>query len=323
MGCRQCTWVGLLRLLALVLLASSFLVARPALAEPKTRAEALKLAGEAMDLYEAGDFGAALDGFTKAHELVPAPTLKLRMARCLDQLDRMQEAVEQYREVIAYELTGSSPKVHREAREQAVPELSALLEEMPSITVIVRGPGAKEATVTMGGEPLSAEFLGQKRPLDPGGYAFEAISGDLVTRQDVTLQRAQALDVTLELAPDTSGDGRAESDGPLWQILGWTAIGVGGAGLVLGAVAGVMVLNQEQDLEERCTDRQCPPDARDDVESFDTMRTLTTAGFVIGGIGLAAGTALLLLAPSDDQEADQAHWVPYVTLGGGGIRGTF
>ncbi len=318
-----CTWVGLLRLLVLVLLTSSVVVARPAAADTKTRAEALKLAGEAMDLYEAGDFAAALEGFTKADELLPAPTLKLRVARCLDRLDRMQEAVERYRDVIAYELTGSSPKVHREAREQAVEELGDVLEEMPTITVIVRGSGADDATVTMGGEPLSADLLGQKQPLDPGPYAFEAVSGDLVTRQDVTLERSQALEVSLELVPDTGGGGGAESDGALWQISGWTAIGLGGAGVVLGTVAGVMVLNQEQELMDQCTDRQCPSEVRDDVESFDTMRAVTTAGFIIGGIGLAAGTTLLLLAPSDDEDADEAQVVPYVTFGGGGIRGSF
>jgi len=139
----------------------------------------------------------------------------------------------------------------------------------------------------------------------------------------VTLERSQALEVSLELVPDTGGGGGAESDGALWQISGWTAIGLGGAGVVLGTVAGVMVLNQEQELMDQCTDRQCPSEVRDDVESFDTMRAVTTAGFIIGGIGLAAGTTLLLLAPSDDEDADEAQVVPYVTFGGGGIRGSF
>ena len=316
-------WVALLRLLVLGLLTVSFVVARPALAESSKRAEALRLAGEAMDLYEAGDYSTALEGFTEADEVLPAPTLKLRVARCLDKLDRMQEAVEKYREVIAHELTASSPAVHREARKQAVPELSQILEQMPSITVLVQGAGADEATVMMGGEPLPADMLGRKQPLDPGAYAFEAVSGDLVARQDVTLARGQALEVSLDLAPVGGAGGGSESDGKLWRLLGWTAIGVGGAGLVLGAVAGVVVLNQEQDLMDRCPDRLCQADARADVESFDTMRLLSTAGFVVGGIGVAAGTTLLLLAPSDDEGADEAQVVPYVTLGGIGIRGSF
>ena len=41
------------------------------------RRQALALAGEAIDLYKAGDYQPALEKFTKANELLPAPTLKI------------------------------------------------------------------------------------------------------------------------------------------------------------------------------------------------------------------------------------------------------
>jgi len=307
-------------------LVASLAVAVPAAAKPtppdEIRAEAVRLGGEAIDLYDAGDYAAALEGFLAADELVPAPTLKFRAAECLEKLDRLQEAAEMFRKVIAHELTSKSPKVHRDARKEAVPRLAALLEEMPAVTVIVKGPGAEDAEVTMGGEPLNRERIGDKQALDPGAYSFVAVSGGFEARQDVTVERGQTLEIVLELTAEEGGVGPAEN-GPPFQVLGWTALGLGGAGLVLGAVAGIMVLDQEADLEERCTDRQCPPDAQGDVDSFDTMRALSTAGFIIGGIGVAAGTTLLLLAPGDDGDTEEAQIVPYVTVGGMGIRGTF
>ncbi len=311
------------RFSAMAWLLVSLSLAAPVAAEPdELRKEAIRLGGEAIDLYDAGDYAAALEGFIAADELLPAPTLKFRAAECLEKLDRLQEAAEMFRQVIAHELTSKSPKVHHKARKEAVPRLAALLEEMPGVTVVVQGPGADDAVVTMGGEPFAADRLGQKESVDPGAYSFVAVSGDRSARQDVTLDRGDELDVILELT-STGGRGGDQDDGPPWPILGWTAIGLGGAGLVLGGVAGVVLLGQEPDLEERCPDRQCPPDAQDDVDSFDTMRILSTAGFIIGGVGLVAGTTFLLLAPSDEPEADEAQVVPYVTLGGLGIRGTF
>src|SRR5690606_12436568 len=86
--------VGLLGVFATLLLASP--VGAQSTAD---RLAARKLGGEAMDLFAAGDYATALEKFTQADELVPAPTLKLRIARSLDRLDRMLEAAEMYRAV--------------------------------------------------------------------------------------------------------------------------------------------------------------------------------------------------------------------------------
>ena len=106
---------------------------------------------------------------------------------------------------------------------------------------------------------------------------------------------AEAVDVA---PPLVDGD-----DGSAMWIGGWVAIGVGGAGLVLGTVAGALVLSQEGDLEARCLERRCPPEAHDDARSFDTMRTLTTVGFIVGGVGVALGTTLLIVASGSDEQA--------------------
>ncbi|MEM9874426.1 MAG: hypothetical protein AAF928_06000, partial [Myxococcota bacterium] len=72
---------------------ASMIDASPAGAQTSSdRATARKLAGQAIALMDAEDYEAALDAFREADTLVPAPTLKIRIARCLDALDRMQEA---------------------------------------------------------------------------------------------------------------------------------------------------------------------------------------------------------------------------------------
>lgn len=284
----------------------------------KKRWTARKLGGEGMDLFAAGDYEAALEKFTAADELVPAPTLKLRMARCLDKLDRMLEAASTYRSVIETELDRRAPAVHRKARKDAVPELAALREQIPTVRVIVKGPGAETASVTIDGKELPADELGKKHELDPGTYVVEAerLDDGAVEKRQVVLRREQHEEVVLRLPSDPSPEDLrspeeklTEDEGAPWRLAGWIAVGVGGAALSVGSVVGVVVLSEEQDLLDRCTDRECPPEAHDDAEQFDTLRTVSTVGFVAGGVGVAAGIAMLLLAPSgepdDDAEGDE------------------
>ncbi len=304
----------------------ALLTTQPAWAKPSNadRQTALKLGGEALDLFAAGDFEAALAKFREADALVPAPTLKLHIARCLDKLDRMKEAADTYREVIATELAADAPAVHREARKEAVPELAALLAELPSARVLTKGRGAAEAKVTMDDAPLDPSQLGVKVSLDPGHYRFEARVGERVVGKSIDLRRAQHEEVVLHLAEETTDvEPEAQpsaSDGGAFRSVGWAAIAVGGAGVSLFSIAGVLLLSEEQDLAERCPERQCPPEAHDDARGFDTLRALTTTGMIVGGVGLATGITLLLLAPSSEAETAVR---PLLGPGFVGVEGSF
>ena len=91
--------------------------------------------------------------------------------------------------MIAYELTPYSKAVYREARKQAVPELAALREQIPSVIVTVGGPNAEQASVTMGNEPVADDFLGSKQQMDPGFYVFEAELDDRQVKEELELTR--------------------------------------------------------------------------------------------------------------------------------------
>jgi hypothetical protein len=320
----------------LVLLLVSLLGSGPALAQGTAmqRYQARKLAGEALDLYKAGDYEAALAKLREADGLVPAPTLRLHVARCLDRLNQMQKAAEAYREVIAFALNALAPRVHHDARRDAVAELAKLLEEMPTLTVVVTKAAGAAVEVQLDGKPFEPAMLGEKQPMDPGAYSFEARAGERVVRKRVTLERGehQKLDLELPPPPVIPVLPLDEGGGTAMRIGGWVAVGVGGAGLLLGTIAGGVVLSREKGLLARCPDHKCPPEAHDDARSFDSLRAASTAGFVIAGVGAAVGTTLLLLAPpgartepepSDEPDEDEVAMLPYVTFGGLGLKGTF
>lgn len=84
---------------------------------------------------------------------------------------------------------------------------------------------------------------------------------------------------------------------------GWFGVGVGGSGLLLGGIAGAIMLSKRNDLENGgCVDGHCYRDQRSDVNRYNTLRTVSTIGFIAGGIALGGGI-LLLRASSPTQVA--------------------
>jgi hypothetical protein len=96
---------------------------------------------------------------------------------------------------------------------------------------------------------------------------------------------------------------------------------VGGAGLVFGGVTGAMVLGKQDDLEanSRCGDNACGPSQKGDVDSYNSLRTLSTVGFIAGGVVAAAGVVIVLTAPKT-QSPSAALWLGPSSAG---VRGSF
>src|SRR5262249_24059762 len=98
------------------------------------------------------------------------------------------------------------------------------------------------------------------------------------------------------------------------------AYGVGGAGLVFGAVTGLIAMGKHNDLSNNCKNGTCGTDQQSNVDGYHTMGTLPTVGFIIAGVGSAAGTVLLRTAP---KESTTAFVSPYVGPGTVGATGRF
>jgi hypothetical protein len=325
--------LGLALIFALVAIGAS--PARALAQTNKQRDEARKIGGEALDLYKAGDFRAALAKFEQADKIVPAPTLKLHVARCLDRLDRMREAADKYRDVIVIELKPSSPKPYIQARDDAVKELAQLLPQIPRLTVIVTGPGSASAQVTLDGKPMASTAVGEEQPIDPGFYRLEATVAERAAQKSVRMDRGKTEKVELKLLGDVAVDLRSGApavDTRPFRIAGWTFVGVGGAGLLMGAVAGGLVLKDSSALSEVCPDRKCAPDQQAAVDKLNTERAISSAGFIAGLVSGAVGGGLLAYAtlagrppiPTVGAAARaNPRWMPIVGVNTAGICGTF
>jgi hypothetical protein len=119
-------------------------------------------------------------------------------------------------------------------------------------------------------------------------------------------------------SPD-QGPAPGPKEKPGWlKIAPYAALGVGAVGLGLGTVFALSSASSRSDaddaakkLEDRCGNR-CPandPDAKK-VAQLDSdagsAQTLAIVGFVVGGLGIAGGTTLLVLDLGAPAGADKA-----------------
>ncbi len=74
-----------------------------------------------------------------------------------------------------------------------------------------------------------------------------------------------------------------------------TALSVGGAGLIVGAVTGGMFLSQYNSLKARCPANECAPSDQSTAQSVQSLGTVSTVAFVVGGVGVASGAVLWFL----------------------------
>jgi hypothetical protein len=238
-------------------------------------------------------------------------------------------------------LAPDAPAAYRQAVEEAYDTLNKLRPRVPKLKIVIRGAEAADASVTLDGRPVKSALLGVEQPVDPGAHEVVATTTGKRGTAQVTLAEGEKKVLELEVLDDPNAvptpasaetqamaapsDRAADSEKPsggLQRTLGWVGIGVGAAGLGVGVVTGLMATSKHSSAEEGCPDGKCPEgsQAADDMESFRSLRTISTVGYAVGLVGVAAGITLLLTAPSDTQTA---HVSPFIGLGSAGITGRF
>ncbi len=84
-------------------------------------------------------------------------------------------------------------------------------------------------------------------------------------------------------------------------------------------------MGEHSDLSGACAGGSCPPSQYGNLDSYHTLSTLSTVGFIVAGVGAAAGVTLLLVGPKDDSTPAQAGLsvTPYLGPGSLGAVGSF
>jgi hypothetical protein len=246
--------------------------------------------------------------------------------------------------IIREGVAADAPAPWVKALADAKAEIAPITPRLPWITITVTGPAHPK--VTIDGAPIAEASLGVKRAADPGRHEIRALAtGYFTAKKIVTLNEGESVNVTFELEdapPDAAPKDEEESgkvsvatvvDPPWRKPVTIGAFALGGAGIVLGSVTGILAMTKHNQLATDCPNGRCGPAHKKALETFHTLTTLSTIGFVTGGVAAGAGVVLLLVRPqtlvqqpdSDKGERKRSgfNWSPFVGLTGAGVEGTF
>lgn len=307
------------------------------------RAAARTLAQEGYEALTAKDYPTAIDRYKRALSLVRAPTLLRDLARAQVGLGKLVEAHENYSQILREGVAADAPPPWVKAVADAKAEIATIAPRLSWVTISVEGPAHPK--VTIDGAPVGEGSLDVKRPEDPGRHELRAMAdGYYTAKKTVTLKEGESVKIAFELedAPPDAAPKDEETTGkvsvatvvdPAWRkpvTIG--ALALGGAGIVVGSVAGIVAMTKHNKLATDCRKKVCTPPQKAELDNFHTAGTISTIGFVAGGVGIAGGVIMLLVKPqilvqqpSDKDSVKKAgfNWSPFVGLGSAGVEGTF
>ena len=299
--------------MALVLALSS--CAAPAMAMDTSSKEAVRLlANEGAVAFEAQRYDQALEKFQRALDTAKVPTLALWVAQTQVKLGQLVSALESYRQVLNLEKNELwVGTVQQQAQDQAQKELAALQLRVPTLRIRVVGVDVGGVDIYVDGVLVPKPLVGSERPVDPGIRLVEGRLSGATIRQEATMLEGEHKELMIAFA--NTGKSAAENstvtkgptshpaaikaaeNGAAQRTWGWTGLGVGAAGLVLGTVTGTVVALRYATLKDQCPDKKCAPDHWSSVDSYSTMQTLSTVGFIVAAVGATAGATLLVTSP--------------------------
>lgn len=290
-----------------------------AAASPKEKAEARTLINSAKKAMKEKRFADAEKALRRAAELDATAQTKIDLAAALAAEGKLVEASRVLHEVA--DGTVASPAT-KKARDQAKKALAAIEPRIPWIQVDVGGPSAGNALTTIDGKDVDAS---SEVPFDPGDHKVAASAeGFEAAEKSVSLREGAHEHLRLDLVPIVKAPPPKVSGGSSAPAIAFLSLG--GAGLIVGGAAGIAALVQTSDARSQCTGNLCRPSAADAIERSKLSGTISTVGFIAGGVGVGVGLIVLLASPGAAKKApskESASVTPWIGLGQAGLRGSF
>ena len=328
------------------------------------KATARDLALEGYKALQSRDYTTAVDRFTRADALYHAPTVLLGLARAHVGMGKLVSAQNLYNRITHESLPPNASNGLKNAVIDAQKELDALALRIPSVVINVKGsdapsvtldgievraaalgvkrpvdpgkhviiasaPGfaASEVTVNLPegkSESVTLELKAPRAEPPPVVAVAPAVKPPVATAMPTTAPTTPALIKPAPPEPEPAPD-QIKGNGSTQKTIGFVALGVGAAGLLVGGITGGLALGKHGDITKSCPEGHCPKgqEARfkSVIDSYNTMGTVSTIGFLAGGALAATGVVLMLMAPK--KMTTLATVTPLMGLGFIGAKGGF
>jgi hypothetical protein len=273
------------------------------------------------------DYPSALALLRRASVLAPSPELGLYMARTRAALGQLVEAASAYGAVVDSPEAAGSPVV-----EHARDELAQLRPRIPSVEFalgdselrshnlrLVADGSLVRPGVTTRLNPGHHEVVASDADGEKARLAFEVLEGESKT---IALSwRSEAARANKEVLATSGVSGTR-------RTLGVVALGVGATGLGVGTVTGIAAMSRLSAAEQHCPAGHCTEGAPvpENSSAFVALRTISAAGFIVGGAGIGTWLGLLLTTPTPSASTEHpkvSPWTPVVGMGSAGARYVF
>lgn len=256
------------------------------------RAQALFEAGLAAA--SAKNWKLALERFLESQRYEQAPGTTLNVARCREHLGQLAEAIGDF-ETVLEEIPPDD-----ERAKYARSRITALEPRVGHVTLTL-APELDGARVYWDGEELPRAAFGGPFPVNPGRHEVSMRAPGRkheLIRLAVSAGDHAELVLGSEPARKPEGDDAPDEKRPAaplgtQALLGYGSLGLGTAGLVVGAVTGLLALDRKGTMEANCREQRCNSEGFGASQSGADFAAVSTVSFGASVAFLSAGALLL------------------------------
>jgi hypothetical protein len=305
----------------------------PATATPAQHDQAQTRFLRGRDLYNQGQFPAALEAFRGSLEIVASPNARLYIARCHRETGEIGLAYAEFTQTIA---EAKDDPHYQRAGDSADEERKALASRVGFVTVTI-DHAADGTTLRVDNREIPRARWNDPIALTPGrvNVALDTPSRPPQTiAVDVTAgqTRPLTLDATAATPPQQPPPTRTTTATPpprddgdsgrkTMRTASFVAAGVAGLGLASFAIFGAMSNAKYSDLKSACNGGPCPPSRQSDIDAGKRDQRIANVALVLGLVGAGAAVTLFVLSQPKKSQAPAAALV--VGPGELGLRGAF
>lgn len=318
--------ISLTRSAALAIGFATWTLAAPAIAQQPPHKldpvaqEAQQLFVEGREAMKKGELGRAAGLFLRSQELHPTVGTLMNLATIEEQLGKISSAVAHF-ELATKELPEGD-----ELLPVAKAGIARLKPRVPTLR-IDRAVGAPaDMSIKVEGAALAASQVGAERKLDPGSYTITTEAPGHEPRR-YTVKLLEGAHDTLAVEPGkaiatASPTAQAPARTSPLASVGWAFTGLGLAGLGVGAVSGGLAIAKKGEASDACPNpAKCNVSGLEAAASGRALAGVSTAAFVLGGVGVAAGITMIIVGRDKPaKQVEQAMSIaPWASPFGAGL----
>ncbi len=263
-----------------------------------------------------GNYKEACPAIAESQKLDPRPGTQFTLAECLARAGKSASAFVAFEDFLRTVHAFPAAQQSRYADRVKVAEgkKAELKPTIPELTIVLPKGAPSGMKITRDGMEVTGPMMGLSLPVDPGVHrVIVELPGK--PRSDENIELSPGEHRTLEvLLPgekrkgvDGAGPDKSEGKPGTSRAIGtYSALGIGAAGLVMGGITGGLALSDKRAADKQCPQFACTAGGLDAVDHGRTMARLSTVGFAVGGVGIAAGVILFLTRPKTDKPSVSA-----------------